>query len=544
MVCLLNQKKILSIISGISEVPINHNPEWRYGDKEEEPIYKDNKLYDTGNLKHIQNLIISFRPRPDTLDELKHLIQKKNKRLEDKNQYRYGFPLVSSLLREKFNTIKKFMKFYYFKPKDLYLNDGEIYCINNTGRNDTSCFAYWTRNKAYSRMGKELKELRNNMFCYHEFRNSPVDWGLRYTDNFIWNCYNENEIVNKMTWKHFKNRTFENLAKQINKIDLKRTKLTKEDIYDGKCYMNNILCGGSTFAMSNYFHPQKLEIKFKEEGGCCGKNVFNGYMLCDFENKDYPKEDYYKYIYEYMYEKDLDPNHIFKTPNRIYIPAYSSYSFTKNCRAWSPFSLKRILNLKFTKFITEKHKLDINTFKKLWKLFINHFKKSKHEFSYDGYYDYRSWERKKKLNWWDFITDSANFNKYLELQNDDGQLCFTYFMEKKHKECAVDSEEFPINYPELNYDNNKDLLNDLHILFTYAFISHKSVVEEHKKRYSRFTGKYNPNYSKTMKQHRTEQHLKNIRSKCKWNGKKYLRSWDDDIIKKEGGLTPITDWIV
>ena len=535
MVCLLNQKKILSIISGISEVPINHNPHWRYGDKEEEPIYKDNKLYDTGNLKHIQNLIISFRPRPDTLNELKHLIQKKEKRLEETNCYRY-YPLVSGLLREKFNTIKKFMKFYYFKPKDLGLDNWDKICLYNLDEEGDT-----VRMKAYFNMGQTLKELRNNMFCYHEYRNSPVDWGLHWGCSNYYN--NKKEIVEDRTWTKFKNLSnFNYYTKEIIKIDLKRTKLTKEDIKYGKCYMHNILCGKSNTTMSKYFYSQKIEMSWVR-GGCSSKSYFNGYNLCDFQNKDYPKEDYYKYIYEFMYEEDLDPTHIFRTPNCIYIPAYSSYSFTKNCRAWSPFSLKRILKLKFTKFITEKHKLDINTFKKLWKLFINHFKKSKHEFSYDGYYNYKSWERKKKLNWWDFITDGANFNKYLELQNDNGKISFTYFMEKNRSECAVDSEEIPINYPELNYDNNKDLLNDLHILLTYAFISHKSVVEEHQN-IGRFSGKYNPNYSITEKRYRREKHLKNLKRKCKWNGKKYLRSWDNEIMKKEGGLTPITEWIV
>ena len=349
-----------------------------------------------------------------------------------------------------------------------------------------------------------------------------------------------------MNWERFNTNRYnqENWVEDINKIDLKRTKLTKEDITSGKCYMYNIMCGYSNHSMSRYYKDQLRATKYLEWGDEVAKNYWNGYYLCDLQNKDYEKEDYYKYFYEFMYQEDVDPNHYFRTPNSIFIRNYPSYSWSKNCRAWSPFSIKRILNLKFTKFITEKHKLDINTFKKLWKLFINHFKKSKHEFSYSAYCGNRNWERKKKLNWWELLTDGANFYTYMELRNNNnGIIGFTYYMKKKRSECAVDSEEILINYPELNYDNNKDLLNDLHILFTYAFISHKSVVEEHKG-LDRLEGCYSSRYSDAMKKLRIKEFLKNLQNKCKWKGEKLIRCWDNKPLKKEGGLTPYTDWIV
>ena len=388
---LREKKNKLSILTGISETPLNINPYWRHGEHHADLMFEDMKTNDLGSMPHITRLIQSFRPASKLCDEMKYAVKWHdglgdnrvilphdiirnrvfNKRRKEKK----------NLLRRQKKYIKTFRQSITKKdPKCEKMWDATTYgnaklkmVENQTAGKYSLTFTcsiplrscndlYKVYERFMPDRGTELwyatkvAEIRNNISVIG--LNTPLSFGESER------CY--------WTGGDYRPLYFARMFKQNHPLEVMRPSRSVDimkDIAQNTQYCDNY------WRHENYFIQNTsglIDVRYLPD--------------ISYEVED----DFYKYVMNFV-----------KNGGEIRLP--------RNCvqeglpRAWSPFAFKKIVEMKLAKKIMYEEGLTRKQFKVKWTEYTKNWKAKKTQ--YLGVV--RDGGRKRKMNWWDIISDTS-----------------------------------------------------------------------------------------------------------------------------------------
>jgi len=391
---LREKKNKLSILTGISETPLNINPYWRHGEHHADLMFEDMKTNDLGSMPHITRLIQSFRPASKLCDEMKYAVRRTCPDDASKS-------VISpcDIIHNRVKSRRRKHKKNLHRRQKKYIKMFR----QSINKKDPKCEKLWESERE-RREGMKIEMVENQTATTYSL-SFKCSMPLRLFGDELYEVY-ERFIPDSGTELWY--------AMKVAEIRNNITALTLNSIneYDGeRCRWSGNNYRPLTFAR-RFKHRDAAEVMRPSRSVDIMKKIAKNTQYCDnyWRNENFfiqntsglidvrylpdisyeVEDDFYKYVMNFV-----------KNGGEIRLPRICVQGGLP--RAWSPFAFKRIVEMKLAKKIMYEEGLTRKQFKVKWTEYSKNWRAKTTQ-----YCDEDGDGRKRKMNWWDIISDTTN----------------------------------------------------------------------------------------------------------------------------------------